>query len=349
MMNKMRHILLLSFLTLLSCLSASAVELKGDKSDEAQAAFKALIERIKQEKGVATEKWNNVKENTKTHIDTIKANVNEQIEKAKQNAMEKMLNVEDVETLTDTAAPVAPREVSGQGEDVKLKLNLPDFTTANFSSVEVDFTHDGQQMQVNASIKMIRDSIIQISLRVLGIEGARVDITPRRVTVYNKIYGRYVDKNMDDLAKYLGLDLDFYDLQALLGNQLFLAGDTADTNADVVRKSSIDEHKDGYDLMIDENESGFTHAFFLDKKKRLTETRVAHKIATLSCTYDKFESFKGGVTFPTVINATLKERKNTEVAIITIKRAEFNKTVTINQTNKSKYTRVDHLNELLKQ
>ena len=61
MMNKMRHILLLSFLTLLSCLSASAVELKGDKSDEAQAAFKALIERIKQEKGVATEKWNNVK------------------------------------------------------------------------------------------------------------------------------------------------------------------------------------------------------------------------------------------------------------------------------------------------
>ncbi len=348
---KAKAILLLICIALTQSVTTSAVELKGDNSEEAQAAFKALIERIKKEKGEMSEKWN---QTAQPIIDTLKANAKGSVDKMKQSAFEHMVKTQDVfndTTSADTLATdtvIAPLDDDNQAENAKLKLKTPEFTSANISSMEVLFTDNGQQMEVNASMKMVRDSIIQISLRFLGIEGARIDITPRRVTIYNKIHGRYVEKQMDELRASKKLDIDFYDLQAVLSNQLFILGDNDDSYANVIRKAVLDESKSGCVLTLPENEAGFSHDFVTDKKKHLVETQARHSVAILNCTYDAFKAFKDDVTFPTVINASLKERKNSMTVVINVKRAEFNKPVNINTTNKAKYTRVEHLSDLLK-
>lgn len=342
---KTRAILFLICIALTRSVAAEAIELKGDTSEEAQAAFKALIERIKKEKGEVSEKWN---QNARPIIDTLKANAKGTVDKMKQSAFEHMVKTQDTATDTLATDTLTATPDDNQAENVKLKLQIPEFTTANLSSMEVLFSDNGQQMEVNASMKMVRDSIIQISLRFLGIEGARIDITPRRVTIYNKIHGRYVEKQMDELLASKKLDIDFYDLQAILSNQLFVAGDKDDSYANVTSKALIDESKSGCVLSLRENEAGFSHDFVTDKKKHLVETQVRHDAAILNCAYDAFKSFKDDVTFPTVINASFKERKNNMTVVINVKRAEFNKHVTVNTTNKAKYTRVEHLSELMK-
>lgn len=73
-----------------------------------------------------------------------------------------------------------------------------------------------------ASIDIRRDSLIGLSLRVLGVEGARVRITPDSIEVLDRLNQQYIPRDYSYLRDSFHLDLGFRELQDLIIGNPFL-------------------------------------------------------------------------------------------------------------------------------
>lgn len=132
-------------------------------------------------------------------------------------------------------APTDQMEYSGQiasGDTLKfieqlrtkVKESDPDFETFN-AKAKVSFTDkDDKTTDVNVIIRIQKDKVIWVSVNaLLGIEAARVLITPDSVKLINKIDKKIVEHSVSYLQELVNLPLDFYALQdLLLGNPLYL-------------------------------------------------------------------------------------------------------------------------------
>jgi len=78
----------------------------------------------------------------------------------------------------------------------------------------------------NAQLRIIKDEVIQLSLRVpiIGTEVARLSITPEQIIILDRTNRRYFSESMQVFRQMDSFDFDFYSLQALLTNKLFIAG-----------------------------------------------------------------------------------------------------------------------------
>lgn len=125
------------------------------------------------------------------------------------------------------AATSGEVDMSGFSEKSYLKAvvgNTSEFE--NFSAkMRLNLTYGGENISVGGSIKMKRDEAIQLSLVAVGIvEAARIEFTPKRLLVLDRIGRRYVEVKYDDLSFFKDSKVDFYTLQALFWNELFLPG-----------------------------------------------------------------------------------------------------------------------------
>ena len=117
----------------------------------------------------------------------------------------------------------------------------------------------------NAQLRIIKDQIIQLSLRIpiLGTEVARITVTPEQIIIIDRSNRRYVSESMQTLkANTPSFDFDFYSLQALFTNQLFIAGKSSISQRDynsfswsedkfLVKLNNIDNQGIHYDFTSD--------------------------------------------------------------------------------------------------
>ena len=94
----------------------------------------------------------------------------------------------------------------------KNKLN---FNTLYIKS-NVSYRDPSQSQNVTAEIKIKKNEIILVSIRILGITMAKALITPEKVQYYEKLNSSYFDGNYLTLSKLLGTELDFQKVQNLL-------------------------------------------------------------------------------------------------------------------------------------
>lgn len=259
-----------------------------------------------------------------------------------------------VPAVTKQSQDVTPSDVATQGSSkttvkkVAFVVNEPKVSTINISNASVTIITGGQELSSRASIRVIRDSIVQISLQpALGIEMARLDITPKSVVAVNKLQNRYFESNMDYLAKMLGMKLDYYDFQALLLNRIFIAGESLKNSKEVLgHLDSKTVTPTGIQMLGSKNAAGFSHEFDLDKNGKLVNTQVKYQTSmSMRCTYSQFRT-QNSVTFPFMIFISALQGKSSSKLSIEIKKAEFNQAVTINPTDKSKYKKVTNPEEL---
>jgi len=106
------------------------------------------------------------------------------------------------------------------------------FTTA-YLKANVRYEDAKNTQNVSAEIRIKKDEIILVSVRILGITMAKALITPTEVKYYEKINGEYFEGNYAALTKFLGTDLDFQKVQNLLIGQAMddLKGGTYETTA----------------------------------------------------------------------------------------------------------------------
>jgi hypothetical protein len=106
----------------------------------------------------------------------------------------------------------------------KLDSNHIDFRTFS-AKLNVDYSgSDGKKYNVNANIRMFKDSAIWVSVNaVLGIEAMRLYITKDSVKLIDKLNKTYTARSVDYLQEVTALPLNLYNLQDLIiGNPVFL-------------------------------------------------------------------------------------------------------------------------------
>lgn len=106
----------------------------------------------------------------------------------------------------------------------KIDSNRIDFRTFS-AKVNVDYSgSDGKKYDVNANIRMYKDSAIWIAVNaLLGIDAMRLYITKDSVKLLDKLNKTYTARSVDYLQEVTSLPLDLYLLQNLIiGNPVFL-------------------------------------------------------------------------------------------------------------------------------
>ena len=91
--------------------------------------------------------------------------------------------------------------------------------------LNVDLNLPGNNMSSRVDLKMVKDSAFQLSVQpFLGIEVFRAEISVDSVKVIDRMNKRYVADNYANLKGQTPIEFNFYNLQALFTNQLFLPG-----------------------------------------------------------------------------------------------------------------------------
>ncbi len=92
--------------------------------------------------------------------------------------------------------------------------------TAMEARTRVSYETNGKsQPTVTVTIRIEKDNTIWLNGSLLGITGARALITPESVKFYDKLNGQYFDGSFEFLSEYLGVEIDFDQLQRLLTGQ----------------------------------------------------------------------------------------------------------------------------------
>lgn len=101
------------------------------------------------------------------------------------------------------------------------------FTTLS-ARLNVDLRTNDKEMSSRIDLKMVKDSAFQLSVQpFLGIEIFRLELTPDSIKVLDRMNKRYVAENYEDLRGQTPIEFNFYNLQALFINHLFLPGHEA--------------------------------------------------------------------------------------------------------------------------
>lgn len=98
------------------------------------------------------------------------------------------------------------------------------FTTLS-SRLHVDVKTPGQEISSRVDLKMVKDSAFQLSVQpFLGVEVFRIELTLDSIKIVDRMNRRYVAENYASLKGQTPVEFNFYNLQALFINQLFLPG-----------------------------------------------------------------------------------------------------------------------------
>lgn len=93
---------------------------------------------------------------------------------------------------------------------------------------KIDFTLNvgGKDISVGGSIHMRKDDVIRIQLTPMGImEVGRIELTKDYVLVMDRIHKQYVKADYNEVDFLRDNGLNFYSLQAMFWNQLFIPGE----------------------------------------------------------------------------------------------------------------------------
>lgn len=214
--------------------------------------------------------------------------------------------------VDDTAAFL--KNTLGRIETAKI-----DFTTFS-AKINVDYQGtDGKKYDVNANLRMYKDSVIWISITaILGIEGLRAYITPDSVKILNKQDKIYTARSVAYLQEVTALPLDLHSLQDILvGNPVFL-----DSNV-------ISYSRSGSNISLLSAGRWFKHLLILNEHGRVENSKLddldKSRSRTCNLSYSDYEN-KKGVLFSTKRRITVSEKSNLDIKL-DFKNYDFNETL----------------------
>ncbi|MDH6356878.1 DUF4292 domain-containing protein [Parabacteroides sp. PF5-9] len=91
--------------------------------------------------------------------------------------------------------------------------------------VNAQLHFSGSEMSSRVDLKIVKDSALIFSIQpFLGVEVARIILDQEHIRIIDRINKRFVDESYANLKGQTPIDFNFYNLQALFINHLFLPG-----------------------------------------------------------------------------------------------------------------------------
>ncbi len=226
--------------------------------------------------------------------------------------------------------------------------NTPSIT--NFSSkMKLTINSNGKDISVNGTIRMKKNEVIQMSIvPFLGIESGRVEFTPTKVLIIDRINKQYVEEPISELTTMANTDMDFYTLQALFTNALFVPG-KKEINNDLLSEFTVNTSVDNKTMEIQKKSKGFLYSFSATPN---TGQLLESSISTISAPYQlnwKYSDFQpfGLKSFPSRMDISFEGGKKPFSAEIDLSKLTENGDWEYPTTVSSKYKKMD-FNDLLK-
>ena len=136
----------------------------------------------------------------------------------------------------DTKATVSP--LQHIVENVNANRQDETFATAK---MKIGLSADDKSLSIGGTLRMKRNDVIQLSLVTFGIlEVARIEITPDYFMGIDKVGKQYVKAAFTDVPFFQSAGIDFYTLQALFWDELFVLGAGKTAPSEKQFKKSMD-------------------------------------------------------------------------------------------------------------
>lgn len=130
-------------------------------------------------------------------------------------------------TERGTTAPAANHALAYAKTVVATAQTSPCLT----AKINMQLDAKGKSITCGGSLRMKRDDVVQLSLTFLGMEVGRMEFSPADVLIIDRFHKQYVRAKYADVSFLAGAGLDFYALQSLFWNELFVPGQKDVTTA----------------------------------------------------------------------------------------------------------------------
>ena len=227
----------------------------------------------------------------------------------------------------------------------KIQDKQPAFTTADVHKMSVDVDLKERQLTVNATLKMVTDSAIHLSVQpFFGIELFKLELTPRNFVLIDKTNKTYYEGGYSLFKSRFGVDVDFYSIQSMISNRLFVVGNRAFL-ADVFkwRNDSISSQ-----ALTVQGETLKQEVVVDATLERITKMILKTKDNnnTVVTEYSGFKEFDK-LLFPGNIYVNAENAKSKASFHFTVEQVEFDEPLVLQAANLSRYRRGD-INRFMK-
>ncbi|HMI08290.1 MAG TPA: DUF4292 domain-containing protein [Flavobacterium sp.] len=210
--------------------------------------------------------------------------------------------------------------------------NNRNFVTA-YIKASVKYRDENNTQNVTTEIRIKKNEMILVSIRLLGITMAKALITPTEVKYYEKINGKYFEGNYAALGQFVGTDLDFEKVQNLL------IGQALDDLKTGEYKTSIEGNLYKLQNMPAGNttkEYFFESMKFLLRKQTISQ---AQQQRTMQVVYPDYMQ-NNGVELPTGLVIDADQKKGKTNINITYNSVTFNEAMTFPYSVPEGYERI---------
>lgn len=191
------------------------------------------------------------------------------------------------------------------------------FTTLK-ASFKVNLKTAEKEENVVANVRLLKDQKIWVSISKLGYTGAKILITPETVQYYNKLDKVYFDGDFSLISNWLGINLSFQQLQAvILGETMF------PLDARKYKREILDN---GYLLIPKEQEPLIEHFITINPsnfKIKVQEIAQPSLIRILNIEYNTYQDVSQQL-FPLLINLSLVDKTSETQVEVTYKNISLN-------------------------
>lgn len=207
--------------------------------------------------------------------------------------------------------------------------------------LNVDLDIPGKQMSSRVDMKMLKDSAFQLSVQpFLGIEIFRIELSRDTIKVVDRMNKRYMIENYSNLQGQTPIEFNFYNLQALFTNHLFIPGEQG-----VSRKhyNRFKLNQEGPVAEIKTKDAmGLFYTFKADGEEKLLSTYVADPSDRYALQW-LYEDFRlvDRQPFPMLMDVQVLKNGNPEGGVkIHYSRIQLDEPLKLDFSVPSKYKRI---------
>ena len=230
-------------------------------------------------------------------------------------------------------------------EDVLIKeINFTTFS----SKMNMSFSTGKRVLNSRATLRIVRDEAIQLSLQpVFGIEMFRLYVQPDCIIILDRMNKRYVHESIDDIKKQFPIGFDFYTLQSLFTNALFIPEQTTISTSDY-KKFKYSKSSDNYLLSARDKKSKIDYSFFVNGNDQITlaQMYMSARNYALDWNYNEFV-LTDNLFFPLEMEILARTEKRKVETSMSLSSISLNQPLTLDSSIPSSYDKVE-LEELIK-